>query len=73
MKIRMYVGLAFVLLVAINSPFSTASAQGTAFTYQGLLDDGGAPANGTYDFRFRPFNALTNGSFFGQINLDRCP
>jgi len=31
----------------------SAAAQGTAFTYQGRLDTGSAPANGNYDFRFR--------------------
>ena len=30
-----------------------AYAQGTAFTYQGRLNDGASPANGSYDFRFR--------------------
>lgn len=30
-----------------------ALAQGTAFTYQGRLNDGANPANGFYDFRFR--------------------
>ena len=30
-------------------------AQGTAFTYQGRLNDGGAPARGTYDLRFKLF------------------
>src|SRR5436189_6023085 len=30
-----------------------ASAQGTAFTYQGRLNNNASPANGTYDFRFR--------------------
>ncbi len=32
---------------------STASAQGTAFTYQGRLNSSGSPASGLYDFRFR--------------------
>jgi hypothetical protein len=41
------------------------SAQGTAFTYQGQLGDGGAPANGSYDFRFAIYNAVTNGSQTG--------
>jgi hypothetical protein len=44
----------------------TSSAQaitaGTAFTYQGRLDSGGAPANGIYDFRFTLFDADTAGS-----------
>ena len=35
--------------------------QSTAFTYQGRLNDGGAPANGTYDFQFRIWNALVEG------------
>ncbi|HEX4644006.1 MAG TPA: hypothetical protein VH598_00200, partial [Verrucomicrobiae bacterium] len=34
---------------------ASAHAQGTAFTYQGDLSDGGGPANGVYDFRFRLF------------------
>lgn len=53
---------------------STAFAQGTAFTYQGRLNDGGAPAHGVYDFRFKLFTdplgntqaggtILTNGIF----------
>lgn len=37
------------------------SAQGTAFNYQGRLGDTGAPANGSYDFRFAVFNAVSNG------------
>jgi hypothetical protein len=28
-----------------------ADPMGTALTYQGKLNDGGAPANGTYEFR----------------------
>ena len=32
-----------------------AFAQGTAFTYQGRLNDGGNPAHGNYDFRFKLF------------------
>jgi hypothetical protein len=40
------------LLLAVNLPLATASAQGTAFTYQGLLNANGNPANGNYDFEF---------------------
>src|SRR6516164_5486742 len=40
-------------LLTLNTQLSTAFAQGTAFTYQGKLDSGGAPATGVYDFRFR--------------------
>lgn len=37
-------------------------AQGTAISYQGRLNDSGAPANASYDFRFAVFNAPTNGA-----------
>jgi hypothetical protein len=40
----------------------SAFAQGTAFTYQGRLDDGGTSANGSYDFTFTLFNVSTGGS-----------
>ena len=52
------------LLSIINYPLSS-SAQGTAFTYQGRLNDGSAPANGNYDLRFALYDALTNGSPVG--------
>jgi hypothetical protein len=42
-----------LLCSAWIASLSIARAQGTAFTYQGRLNDGGSPAHGTYDFRFR--------------------
>ena len=39
-----------------------AGAAGTAFTYQGKLDDGGAPANGPHDLVFRLFDVATSGA-----------
>jgi hypothetical protein len=39
-----------------------AHAQATAFTYQGRLASGAVPADGSYDFEFRLFDALTGGS-----------
>jgi hypothetical protein len=44
---------------------SLAGAQSTAFTYQGRLDDAGAPANGLHDFRFRLFDAASDGAQIG--------
>ena len=44
-----------------------APAQGTAFTYQGRLLDGGQPAQGTYDFQFRLTDAATNGNGIGPL------
>ena len=42
-----------------------ASAQSTAFTYQGHLMDAGASANGNYDLQFTLKNALTAGATVG--------
>lgn len=49
------IALASLALLTFNSQISTAHAQGTAFSYQGRLNTNGAPANGSYDFRFRLF------------------
>jgi len=54
--------LALLALSTLSSPLSTAFAQGTAFTYQGRLNDGGPPANGTYDLRFSLFTTNSGGS-----------
>jgi Chaperone of endosialidase len=40
----------------------------TTFTYQGKLTDGGQPANGTYDLRFRLYTAATGGTSLGSDN-----
>lgn len=55
----------FLSLVAgVLSLFTVYSslAQGTAFSYQGQLGNNGTAANGSYDFQFTAFNAVTNGS-----------
>lgn len=41
-------------------------AQGSAFTYQGRLDDAGVPADGLHDLRFRLFDAPVTGVQVGQ-------
>ena len=43
-----------------------SAAQSTAFTYQGSLDDGGAPASGLHDFRFRLFSVASGGTPIGS-------
>lgn len=48
------------LLCALWAP--VALAQTTAFTYQGQFNDNGNPANGTYDFQFRLFDAAAGGT-----------
>jgi hypothetical protein len=42
------------------------SLMGTAFTYQGLLIDGGNPANGEYDFEFKLYDASSGGTQIGS-------
>lgn len=50
---------------------ATAAAQATTFTYQGALEDGGAPAAGPHDLRFRLFDTAMGGTQFGPtICLD---
>lgn len=59
-----------ILLAFLSSlPCLPAVAQGTAFTYQGRLNNNGSPAAGSYDFRFRlaadPFaNNYAGGNLF---------
>jgi hypothetical protein len=55
------------LLSTINFQLSTF-AQGTAFTYQGRLNDGSSPVNGNYDMQFYLRNAATGGSPVGNTN-----
>ena len=65
-----------LIVVAVCNLFTldnSASAQGTAFTYQGQLSASGSPANGNYDFTFALFNnSSTNTGQVGSTltNLD---
>ena len=43
------------------------SAQGTAFTYQGRLNDGASSATGVYDFRFGIYDASVSGNQAGHF------
>jgi hypothetical protein len=44
---------------------ATTAAMGTAFTYQGQLRKSGAPVNGTCNFQFSLFDALSGGAQIG--------
>jgi hypothetical protein len=50
------------LLSTVNCLLSTVVAQGTAFTYQGQLQNNGALANGSFDLTFTLFNTNTSGA-----------
>jgi hypothetical protein len=46
-----------VCVLAAFCAVESLSAQGTAFTYQGQLNDTGSPANGSYDLTFALYNS----------------
>jgi hypothetical protein len=66
MKARLAFSILCVIALLLVSGSAAASPQydalGTGFTYQGRLTDGGAPANGTYDFEFRLYNSEAEGT-----------
>jgi hypothetical protein len=68
---RVALAIGLLALSTVDSEFSTAHAQGTAFTYQGQLTAGGSPANGSYDLTFTLY-ASSNSSMVvaGPVN---CP
>ena len=53
-------------VLAVLGAVETLCAQGTAFMYQGRLNDGGNPATGNYDLRFQVYDAVTNGNAISQ-------
>jgi hypothetical protein len=50
------------IVLAFFSGVIQAAAQGTAFTYQGRLNNGSNPANGGYDLTFSLFSVASGGS-----------
>ena len=59
MKANMHLILTMLaLFVCVN----LAAAQGTAFTYQGHLQNNGSSANGTYNFKFALFTTNASGT-----------
>src|SRR5208282_672152 len=58
---NLFVALALLALSTLNTQLSTAFAQGTAFTYQGQLQNNGNPASGTFNLTFTLFNTNTTG------------
>jgi hypothetical protein len=55
--------LPFILILPVLVLLiGNATAQATAFTYQGKLVDNGSPANGQYDFEFKLFDTTAVGT-----------
>ena len=61
-KFPLIVPALLVLLSTINHQLSTALAQGTAFTYQGQLQNNGALASGTYNLQFTLYTNSSGGT-----------
>lgn len=51
-----------------RQPAIAEAQTGTGFTYQGQLNDGDAPANGTYRFSFGLFDSVTGGAQIGNFS-----
>ena len=63
-----------LLSLALLSLPGFAHAQGTAFNYQGRLNDGTTSATGLYDFAFNVFDAAVGGAALaGPVALDAVP
>src|SRR5882672_6837147 len=56
----------YLLLLALLCVPDLARAQGTAFTYQGRLINGGSPADGSYDLTFALFDSDSAGNQIGN-------
>src|SRR5580704_8087881 len=61
MKTKLGFAAVVLLFATLGLPLSTAFATGTAFTYQGQLQNNGSPASGTYNLTFTLFNTYTGG------------
>ena len=68
MKNKFLSGFIFFVLLFIFA--NSLRAQTTAFVYQGKLQDGGAAANGTYQFQFKLYDAPSDGNQIGLTLSD---
>lgn len=59
---------ACAVILAMTISAANAADIGTAFTFQGTLENGSGAVTGDYDFRFRLYDALTGG---GQVGPSR--
>jgi hypothetical protein len=64
-RTRTYILSTLALLVCVAGHV-VASPMGSAFSYQGQLNDGTNPANGSYDLQFAVFDASTSGTQLGS-------
>ncbi|MCA9275763.1 MAG: hypothetical protein KDA29_07040 [Phycisphaerales bacterium] len=58
-------------IIAFLAAVLATIAHAEPFTYQGSLNDNGAPANGEYDLIFRLYDAASGGAQLGaQVVLE---
>jgi len=68
-KLRTHL-LARTLVGALAVVAAAAADFGTAFVYQGRLNDQGQPANGLYDLRFVLYTDATGGTALGEVEAN---
>jgi hypothetical protein len=68
MRIKAFTCAAMLAALGTVEIFATPPPS-SAFTYQGRLNDGGAPANGNYDMIFNLYDAPTNGNVLGSYSI----
>src|SRR5262245_43146528 len=66
MKLRITLPAIGIIICTCFALTNSASAQGTAFTYQGRLNDGVNPASGIYDLRFTIYDLVSGGAQQGS-------
>ncbi len=59
--LKLFLAPALLALSTFSSQFSSCLAQGTAFTYQGRLNNNNSPAAGSYNLTFTLFNNSSGG------------
>jgi hypothetical protein len=65
---------AILLILGILTTTRSSHAQGTAFTYNGRLNDNGAAANANYDMTFNLYDAENGGNLVaGAVSLTPVP
>jgi hypothetical protein len=62
--------LALMAGLSLAQGLAPEAAMGTAFTYQGKLNDGGGPANGDYDFEFKLYDVDSGGTALATVAVD---
>ena len=73
MKTRLQTILRAIVVFAYFAITQIAFAQGTAFTYQGRLNNGANPATGLYDLRFTIYDDATVGNAGGALTNAATP